>query len=143
MGVTKLLVANRGEIAIRVMRAASELGIRTAAIYSEDDGASLHTRKADEAFALLGRGAPAYLDAEQIVALAKQQGCDAIHPGYGFLSENASFARLCGAQGIVFVGPSTTAALRRRPERVARRMAVPTHSSAYCCSDRARTPTRS
>src|SRR5579862_5864741 len=82
-----LLVANRGEIAIRVMRAAAELGIRTVAVFSEDDARSLHTRKADEARRISGVGAAAYLDAKQIIEIAKLAGCDAIHPGYGFLSE--------------------------------------------------------
>ena len=106
MGLTSLLIANRGEIAIRVTRAAAELGIRTVAVFSEDDAQSLHTRKADEAHALRGSGPAAYLDGEQMVAIAKATGCDAIHPGYGFLSENAGFARLCAAaEGITFVGP--------------------------------------
>ena len=100
-----LLIANRGEIAIRVMRAAAELGIRTVAVFSEDDARSLHIRKADEARALTGTGAAAYLDLEQIVATAKAAGCDAIHPGYGFLSENAGFARRAAEAGIKFVGP--------------------------------------
>ena len=100
-----LLVANRGEIAIRVMRTAARLGIRSLALYSEDDESSLHTRMADSAVALRGRGAAAYLDAEQIVGVAREKGCDAIHPGYGFLSENAAFARLCQEAGISFVGP--------------------------------------
>ena len=105
MSLSSLLIANRGEIAIRVMRAADEMGIRTVAIFSEDDAHSLHTRKADEARALKGAGAKAYLDAEQILAVAHEAGCDAIHPGYGFLSENAAFARRCGEEAITFVGP--------------------------------------
>jgi acetyl/propionyl-CoA carboxylase alpha subunit/acetyl-CoA carboxylase carboxyltransferase component len=109
MSPTSLLVANRGEIAIRVIRAAAELGMRTATIFSEDDAGSLHTRKADEAFGLRGTGAAAYLDAEQIVALAQKAGCNAIHPGYGFLSENGAFARRCGEAGITFVGPRAEA----------------------------------
>ena len=105
MGLTSLLIANRGEIAIRIARAAAELGIRTVAIFSEDDAQSLHTQKMDEALPLQGRGAAAYLDIEQILALAAQAGCAAIHPGYGFLSENAEFARRCAEAGINFVGP--------------------------------------
>jgi acetyl/propionyl-CoA carboxylase alpha subunit/acetyl-CoA carboxylase carboxyltransferase component len=105
MSVTRLLIANRGEIAIRIARAAAELGMHTVAVFSEDDAASLHLRKTDETRALRGRGAAAYLDIEQIIALAKDAGCDAIHPGYGFLSENARFARRCAEQGIRFVGP--------------------------------------
>src|SRR5208282_1753627 len=100
-----ILIANRGEIAIRIIRAAAEMGIRTVAVFSEDDARSLHTRKADQARALRGVGAAAYLDADQIVAAAKAAGCDAIHPGYGFLSANAGFARRCAEAGITFVGP--------------------------------------
>lgn len=105
MSFNSLLIANRGEIAIRLARAAAELDIRTVAIYAEDDSESLHVRKADQAVALRGRGASAYLDAEQIIAIAREHGCDAIHPGYGFLSENADFARRCHSAGIVFIGP--------------------------------------
>jgi pyruvate carboxylase len=105
MSPRNLLIANRGEIAIRIIRAAAELGIRTVAIFSEDDARSLHVRKADEARALTGTGAAAYLDLEQIVAIAKSAGCDAIHPGYGFLSENAGFVRRAAEEGIKFVGP--------------------------------------
>jgi acetyl/propionyl-CoA carboxylase alpha subunit len=100
-----LLVANRGEIAIRIIRAAAELGIRTVAVFSEDDVHSLHTRKADEARALHGAGVAAYLDGEQLLAIARETGCNAIHPGYGFLSENAGFARRCAAEEFTFVGP--------------------------------------
>ena len=105
MEIKRLLVANRGEIAIRVMRTAAELGIRTVAMHSADDAQSLHTRCADEVRALDGSGVAAYLDAAQLVAVAREAGCDAIHPGYGFLSENASFARLCADAGLLFVGP--------------------------------------
>ena len=105
MSLTNLLIANRGEIAIRIMRAAAELGIWTVAVFSEDDANSLHTRKADEARLLRGAGVAAYLDVEHILTVAKEAGCDAIHPGYGFLSENAQFARRCVEEGITFVGP--------------------------------------
>lgn len=103
----KLLVANRSEIAIRVFRSSHELGIRTVAIYSHEDRFALHRFKADEAYAIGTPGEPirAYLDIPGIIALAKQIGVDAIHPGYGFLSENAGFARACAAAGITFVGP--------------------------------------
>jgi pyruvate carboxylase len=99
-----VLVANRGEIAIRVMRAAAEMSIRTVAVFSEDDAQSLHTRKSDEARPLRGRGIAPYLELEQILGIAKDTGCDAIHPGYGFLSENAGFARRCAEWGLTF-GP--------------------------------------
>ena len=92
MALSKLLIANRGEIAIRVARAATELGITTAAVFSPDDVHSLHTQMADEAHALSGSGAAVYLDIEAILTVAKDAGCDAIHPGYGFLAENAAFA---------------------------------------------------
>jgi acetyl/propionyl-CoA carboxylase alpha subunit/acetyl-CoA carboxylase carboxyltransferase component len=102
----KLLVANRGEIATRVFRAAAELGLETVAVYPTDDAASLHTRKADFAHSLPGRGVAAYLDAEAILAAARATGAGAVHPGYGFLSENAAFARRCLEDGITFIGPS-------------------------------------
>jgi acetyl/propionyl-CoA carboxylase alpha subunit/acetyl-CoA carboxylase carboxyltransferase component len=102
----RLLIANRGEIAIRIARAAADLGITTVAIYSEDDAGSSHTRFASDARPLRGRGPSAYLDAEQILMLAREIGCDTIHPGYGFLSENADFARRCAALDLRFVGPS-------------------------------------
>ncbi len=105
----KLLVANRGEIAIRVFRAATELGLRTVAIYAEEDRFSRHRFKADEAYQLDKSKGPvgAYLDYEGIVALAKAKGVTLIHPGYGFLSENADFARACAREGITFIGPSS------------------------------------
>ena len=106
--IRKLMVANRGEIAIRVFRAATELGIRTVAIHSEEDSLSLHRFKADEAYLLNanGKGAiGAYLDIAQIISIARGNGVDAIHPGYGFLSENPEFAEACTAAGIIFIGP--------------------------------------
>lgn len=103
--MNKLLIANRGEIAIRIARAAQELGIEAVAIYPQDDAASLHVQKADQALLLEGRGAAAYLDIKQITRLAQSAQCDAVHPGYGFLSENATFAEAIGAAGLTFVGP--------------------------------------
>jgi acetyl/propionyl-CoA carboxylase alpha subunit/acetyl-CoA carboxylase carboxyltransferase component len=105
----RLLIANRGEIAIRIARAASESGLATVAIYPFDDALSLHVRATDEAHEIPGRGARAYLDIEAVIAAAKAAGCDALHPGYGFLSENALLARRCAEEGIVFVGPSPDA----------------------------------
>src|SRR5271168_3914816 len=102
----KLLIANRGEIAIRIARTAADMSIATVAIYPQDDSASLHVKSADTSLALAGSGPAAYLDGPQILRLALESGCDAIHPGYGFLSENAAFARLCNNAGIVFVGPA-------------------------------------
>src|SRR5258706_1613601 len=108
MPTKKLLALNRGEIAIRIFRAANELKIRTAAVYSDEDRLSLHRFKADEAY-LIGEGkgpVQAYLDVNGIVALAKEKDVDAIHPGYGFLSENPALPRACEQAGITFVGPS-------------------------------------
>lgn len=102
-----ILIANRGEIAIRIARAARELGLRTIGIYATDDHASLHTRYVDEARPLPGEGAAAYLDQQAIVAVALAAGATAIHPGYGFLSENADFAACCAEAGLTFIGPSS------------------------------------
>ena len=104
----KILIANRGEIAIRIARAAYELGIRTVGIFAYEDRFSLHRYKTDESYQLGDEGNPrqAYLDIDPIIALAKRTNCEAIHPGYGFLSENSSFAALCDQQGIKFIGPS-------------------------------------
>ncbi len=107
--IKKVLVANRGEIAIRVFRACTELNIRTVAIYSKEDSGSLHRYKADEAY-IIGEdknAIDAYLDIEGIIKIAKQVGVDAIHPGYGFLSENITFARRCEQEGIIFIGPTS------------------------------------
>jgi pyruvate carboxylase len=111
MMIKKLLIANRGEIAIRISRAASELNIPTVAIYTYEDRYSLHRYKADEAYQVGGDRDPLkpYLDIEAIIEIAVDCGADAIHPGYGFLSENAAFARRCAENGITFVGPSPEA----------------------------------
>ena len=105
--IRSVLVANRGEIAIRVMRAASELGLRTVAVYSHEDRFSLHRTKADESYQVgAGRGpVEAYLDIEDILRIARESGSEAIHPGYGFLAENPQFARACAAAGVTFIGP--------------------------------------
>ena len=123
--IRKLLVANRSEIAIRVMRAANELGIRTVAIYANEDRYALHRFKADESY-LVGRGQrpiAAYLDIEGILAIARETGADAIHPGYGFLSENPDFAQACAAAGVRFIGPSPDI-LRRLGNKVSAREAA-------------------
>ncbi len=105
--INKILVANRGEIAIRVFRACKELGIRTVAVYSQEDILSLHRNRADEAYLVgVGKGAVgAYLDVEDIIRVAKEHHVDAIHPGYGFLAENADLAKRCEEEGIIFIGP--------------------------------------
>jgi pyruvate carboxylase len=103
----KLMALNRGEIAIRILRAANELGLRTVAVFSQEDRLSLHRFKADEAY-LVGQGkgpVQAYMDVDNIIAMAAEKGVDAIHPGYGFLSENPALPRACAAHGITFVGP--------------------------------------
>ena len=123
--IRSLLVANRGEIAIRVMRAATELGIRTIAIYSQEDRFSLHRTKADEAY-LVGRGkgaVEAYLDIEDVLRIARESHADAIHPGYGFLSENPDFAEACEKAGVIFVGP-TPAIMRTLGNKVSARNAA-------------------
>ena len=111
MGLARLLIANRAEIAIRIARAAADLGIQTVGVFAEDDATSLHRRHVDAARALRGSGPRAYLDVEQLLAAARDTGCDGVHPGYGFLSEQAVFARRCAESGLVFVGP--------RPETLA------------------------
>ena len=104
--IRKLLIANRGEIAIRIARTAAEMGIATVAVYSADDAQSLHTKRADAAVTLNESGPAAYLNGASIVDAARAAGCDAIHPGYGFLAENASFATACAAAGLTFIGPA-------------------------------------
>src|SRR5947208_16555053 len=111
MGLARLLIANRGEIAIRIARTAADLGIETVGVFAEDDATSLHRRHVDAARALRGGGPRAYLDVEQLLSVARETGCDAVHPGYGFLSEQATFARRCAEAGLTFVGP--------RPETLA------------------------
>ena len=107
MEFKKILIANRGEIAIRIMRAANELGKKTVGIYAQEDKLSLHRYKADEAY-LIGEGLSpvgAYLSIEEIIRVAKESGADAVHPGYGLLSENPDFVDACHTAGIAFIGP--------------------------------------
>jgi acetyl/propionyl-CoA carboxylase alpha subunit/acetyl-CoA carboxylase carboxyltransferase component len=129
MPFRKLLIANRGEIAIRIARAGGESGLATVAIHPTDDALSLHVRAADESCEIPGRGARAYLDIEAVIAAARAMACDALHPGYGFLSENALLARRCAEEGIVFVGPSPEAldlfGDKVEAKRLARRCGVP------------------
>jgi pyruvate carboxylase len=124
--IQKLLAANRSEIAIRIFRAANELGLRTVGIYSQEDRLGLHRFKADEAYQVgAGKGpVEAYLDIAGIVTLAKEKGVDAIHPGYGFLSENPEFARACEKAGITFVGPTPTLLELLGDKTAARRLAA-------------------
>ncbi|MDZ7667875.1 MAG: biotin carboxylase N-terminal domain-containing protein [Gammaproteobacteria bacterium] len=105
--LNRVLISNRGEIAIRIARAAASLGMESVAIFAAADAAALHTRIADDAREIAADGDPvrAYLDAAAIVAAAQASGCDCVHPGYGFLAENAAFAERCAAAGLTFVGP--------------------------------------
>jgi pyruvate carboxylase len=124
--IEKILAANRSEIAIRIFRAATELGLRTVAVYSAEDRLGLHRFKADEAYQVgAGKGpVQAYLDIDGIIAVAKQYGVDAIHPGYGFLSENPAFARACEKAGITFVGPTPELLELLGDKTAARRLAA-------------------
>ncbi len=126
ISIRKLLAANRSEIAIRIFRAANELGLRTVGIYSQEDRLGLHRLKADEAYRVgAGKGpVEAYLDIAGIVALAKEKGVDAIHPGYGFLSENPAFARACGQAGVLFIGPTPELLELLGDKTAARRLAI-------------------
>src|SRR5438105_4872317 len=121
----KILIANRGEIALRIMQTCREMGIATVAVFADDDVKSPHVRTADEAISI----ADSYLDAERILGAAKQAGVDAIHPGYGFLAENADFAEACENRGFVFIGPSgsviRTMGLKNTARRIAAECGVP------------------
>src|ERR1700761_7083676 len=129
--IGSVLIANRGEIALRVMRTCARLGIRTIAVYSDADAEALHVKLADEAVRI-GPPAPraSYLDIGAVIAAAKQSGADAVHPGYGFLSENAGFVRACEAAGLIFIGPSLVAVEQMgskiESKRIAETAGVPT-----------------
>ncbi len=126
MTITKILAANRSEIAIRIFRAANELGLETAAVYAEEDKLALHRFKADEAYQIgIGMGPiEAYLSVEEMIRVAREAKADAIHPGYGFLSESPEFAEACAAAGIVFIGPSPDTMRRLGNKVAARNLAV-------------------
>ncbi|HWK35914.1 carboxyl transferase domain-containing protein [Sphingomonas sp.] len=121
--IRRLLIANRGEIAIRVMRSAALMGISTVAVHPADDAGSLHAARADQATEIPGVGGAAYLDIPALIAAARHSGCDAVHPGYGFLSESAAFATACAEAGLIFVGPSPET-LARLGDKTAGRMAA-------------------
>lgn len=121
--IQKILVANRGEIAVRIVRACAEMGIQSAAVYTDADRHALHVKKANEAYSLGPDPVGGYLNAHRIVNLAITTGCDAIHPGYGFLSENPQLAEICARRGVVFIGPSARV-IRQMGDKTAARKAM-------------------
>ena len=121
--IKKILIANRGEIAVRIVRACAEMGIRSVAVYAEADRHALHVKKADEAYSLGPDTVAGYLNAHRLVNLAVATGCDALHPGYGFLSENPELADICARRGIIFIGPDAEV-IRRMGDKTAAREAM-------------------
>jgi acetyl/propionyl-CoA carboxylase alpha subunit len=140
--IKRLLVANRGEIAVRIMATAAVMGIETVAVYPADDAACAHVRRADAAVELPGTGAAAYLDAEAMVAAGVAAGCDTLHPGYGFGSERPELATRCAEAGLRFVGPGPgpgSWASLSWPEPMATLLTTPRWSRhAPCCASTAR-----
>jgi pyruvate carboxylase subunit A len=122
--IKKILIANRGEIAVRIVRACAEMGIRSVAIYSDADRHALHVKRADEAHSIGAEPLAGYLNARKLVNLAVETGCDALHPGYGFLSENAELADICAERGIKFIGPSAEVIRRMGDKTEARRSMI-------------------
>ena len=135
--IKRLMVANRSEIAIRVFRAATELGIETVAIYAEEDRLSLHRFKADESYRVgAGKGPlQAYLDIDSIIDIAVKARVDAIHPGYGFLSESPEFAEACAAAGIIFIGPTPDTMRQLGNKVAARNLAVSVNAPVMPATD--------
>src|SRR3979409_1534468 len=122
----KILIANRGEIAVRIVRACREMGIPSAAVYSDADRAALHVRLADEAFPIgPAPSRESYLRIDKLMDVARRAGCDAVHPGYGFLAENPAFAQACAENEITFIGPSPEAMERLRSKTSHRNPADP------------------
>lgn len=121
--IRKILIANRGEIAVRIARACSEMGIQSVAVYAEADRNALHVKKADSAYSLGPDTIAGYLNAHRLVGIAVETGCDAIHPGYGFLSENPELAEICARRGIIFIGP-TSQVIRRMGDKIEARKAM-------------------
>lgn len=121
--IKKILIANRGEIAVRIVRACAEMGIKSVAVYAEPDRYALHVKKADEAYSLGPDTVAGYLNAHRLVNLAKAAGCDALHPGYGFLSENPELAEICARREIRFIGPSTDV-IRKMGDKTQARQAM-------------------
>lgn len=122
--IKKILIANRGEIAVRIVRACAEMNIRSVAIYTEPDRYALHVRRADEAYSVGSDPLAGYLNAHRLVNLAVETGCDALHPGYGFLSENPELARICAERNIIFIGPDSSVIHRMGDKTEARKAMI-------------------
>ena len=122
--IKKILIANRGEIAVRIVRACAEMGITSVAVYTDPDRYALHVKRADESYNVGSDPLAGYLNPRQLVNLAVETGCDALHPGYGFLSENAELAKICAERGIKFIGPAADVITRMGDKTEARRSMI-------------------